>query len=290
MIFRSLIVVIVLLIIFEISLRVCIVNWDTGQSDKSANLIGAQNFVYNYSKLDLSKHTIIVGSSKSRKLIIDSLGENIISLAFNGWGAYDGLDLLKRSKSLPSCILIEKISYGNVVTQQEIVSIFDPLYSYKEFIKSTQLQNQPVGLLVGFLKDQMKAKILASKKLKRSNVGMYNSSIQIIKKNYSKPFDNSTCTSSLDKIKSMVNEFENKNVKIIFFEVPIDASLMHTSFMDSARNYYTKYFPQSAYSNIDPIINNYVYSDGIHLLPESALEYTNFLKKCLFKINSPLTN
>jgi len=290
MIFRSLVVVIVLFIIFEISLRVWVVNWDTSQNDKSANLIGAQNFVYNYSKLDLSKDTIIVGSSISRKLIIDSLGKNFINLAFNGWSAYDGLDLLKRSKSLPSCILIESNSLREVVTQEEIINIFDPLYSYKELIKSSQLQNQPVGLLIGFLKDQMKSKILASKKLKRSNVNLYNYSIQMIKKEYSKALDDSISIRRLNKLKSIVNEFEKQNVKVILFEVPIDSSLMHTTYMDSARNYYKKYFPHAVYSYIQPPVNNYVYSDGIHLLPESAIEYTNFLKKSLLLFNSPSIN
>lgn len=281
MISKSLILFVVILIIFEISLRLFDLNWDTSQNDKSANLIGAQNFVYNHSQVNLRNDTVIVGSSISRKLITDTLGENFINLAFNGWSAYDGLDLLKRSNALPSCILIEANSLRDVVTQEEIINIFDPLYSYKVWTKSTQLQNQPVGLLIGFLKEQMKSKILASKKQKRSNVALYNYSIQMIKKEYSTALSDSICIRRLDKLKRIVNEFESQKVKIIFFEVPIDSSLMNTTFMNSARGYYNRYFPDSNYSHIYPPVNNYIYSDGIHLLPESAVDYTRYLKNSL---------
>lgn len=281
MIVRSLIIVGFLLVIFEVTLRLRPINWDTSQNDKSANLIGAQNFVFNKAKLNRSKDTIIVGSSISRKLIIDTLGDNFINLAFNGWSAYDGLDLLKRTKALPSCILIESNSLREVLTQQEIVNIFDPILSYKKLIKSTQLQNQPVGLLIGFLKDQMKSKILAAKQLKRSNVTLYNYSIQMIKKEYSIALADSISIRRLSKLKGIVDEFKKQNVKIIFFEVPIDTALMHTTYMNSARNYYSNYFPDSVYSYIHPPVNNYIYSDGIHLLPESATDYTNYLKKSL---------
>lgn len=281
MIVRSLIIVGLLLVIFEVTLRLRPINWDTSQNDKSANLIGAQNFVFNKAKLNRSKDTIIVGSSISRKLIIDTLGHNFINLAFNGWSAYDGLDLLKRTKTLPSCILIESNSLRDVLTQQEIVNIFDPILSYKKLIKSTQLQNQPVGLLIGFLKNQMKSKILAAKQLKRSNVTLYNYSIQMIKKEYSIALADSISIRRLSKLKGIVDEFKKQNVKIIFFEVPIDTALMHTTYMNSARNYYSNYFPDSVYSYIHPPVSNYIYSDGIHLLPESATDYTNYLKKSL---------
>jgi len=281
MVVRSLIIVAVLLIIFEISLRLWPVNWDTSQNDKSANLIGAQNFVYNSFTTNLDNDTIIVGSSISRKLIMDSLGENFTNLAFNGWSSFDGLDLLKRSNKIPSCILIEANSLREVVTQEEIINIFDPLYSYKKYIKSTQLQNQPVGLLIGFLKDQMKSKILASKKLKRSNVSLYNHSIDMIKEEYSTALGDSICVRRLDRLKSIVEEFEKENVTIVFFEVPIDTALMNTVFMTSARGYYHKYFPDSLYTRIYPPVNNYIYSDGIHLMPKSATDYTNFIKKSL---------
>jgi hypothetical protein len=168
-----------------------------------------------------------------------------------------------------------------VLTQEEIINIFDPILSYKKLIKSIQLQNQPVGLLIGFLKDQMKSKILASKKLKRSNETLYNYSIKMIKTEYSKALADSISIRRLSKLKEIVKEFEMQNVKIIFFEVPIDTALMHTTYMDSARNYYTNYFPDSVYGHIYPPVNNYIYSDGIHLLPESATDYTNYLKRSL---------
>jgi hypothetical protein len=284
MISKSLILFVVILVIFELTLRFFDLSWDTSQNDKSANIIAAQNFVYKYSVTNLNKDTIIVGSSKSRKLIMDSLGTNFINLAFNGWSAYDGLDLLKRSKTLPACILIESTGLGEVITKEEITKIFDPLLAYKHFLKSTQLKNQPVGLLIGFLKEKMMSRILAAKKLKRQNISLYNHSVKMTKGNYKKVLADSICLRSLNVIKDLVDYFKSQNVKIIFYEIPIDSALMNTAYMVSARGYYNKYFPDSVYRNIHtPPINNYVFSDGIHLLRESAIDYTKYLKNSLLK-------
>src|SRR5664279_3530391 len=126
MVWKSLFIAIILLVVYEFILRVSDIQWDTSQNDKSTNIISTQNFLYNFSEQELSEDTVIVGTSVSRKLITDSLGKHFISLAFNAWNTYDGLELLRLSGKKPACLLIETNYAKNQILPVEIESNLQP--------------------------------------------------------------------------------------------------------------------------------------------------------------------
>jgi hypothetical protein len=286
MIKKSIIVAVILLAVYEAVVRFLPVQWETSQNDKSANLISAQNFIYNLDGGEVKQDTVIIGSSISRKLANDVLGKNYYNLAFNAWSSYDGLELVRLTKKKPLCLLIETNIVGNQSLQQDIVGSLAPItyYSSKAF-KSFQLQYQPVGLFVGAVKEQLKAKIEAMRKLKRQDTALYNYNLKLEIQKENIVIPDSDMVKRFINLKNLVQGFEKQNIEIVFFEVPFDSALTNSAMLQQNRKYFEEYFPKSKYKYVPlPAVNNYVYSDGIHLSRESAPAYTQYLKTELEKI------
>ncbi|HLA59602.1 MAG TPA: hypothetical protein VK622_12600 [Puia sp.] len=288
MIRRSLILTAVLLILFEAFIRLSDIKWDTSQNDKAINLISAQNFIYNLPDNEVGMDTLIIGSSISRKLLPDSLGEHYVNLAFNGWSSYDGLELVRLTRKKPACIMVETNIVGNQILQQDMVSSLRPLSYYTNTtFKSFQLRNQPIGLMVGYFKNLMKNKIEEQKKKKRENLALYKFNLQLEKKKLWQTIPDSVLDAKFTVLKSMINHFRRENINVIFFEAPIDEELENTATVVKLRKYFHLYFPVGQYTYLPgPKINNFSYSDGFHLTAESAVVYTLYLKQQLNDLNN----
>jgi hypothetical protein len=289
MIKKSLSIAFTMCVAYEILLRNTVIPWDTSQNDKSANIISAQNFLFNYSGVEMAADTVIVGTSVSRKLILDSLGKQFINLAFNAWGTYDGLELLKLSGHKPACIMVETNYMKNQLLEPEIKSNLEPISYYSgKYVKCLQLRNQPVGLLIGWGKNLMKTRIDQLKEKKRTNVGLYQFNLQMNRNLMNQPIPDSVLNKRFLILKSLIEGFRNENIGIVFYEVPFDKELERTASTLAIREYYGKYFPPSEFKYISqpPSADNYIYSDGVHLGLQSALDYTLYLKNELNTLNT----
>lgn len=286
MIKKSIITAVVLLIAYEAVIRFAGIKWDTSQNDKSANLISAQNFIYNLSDDEVKNDTLIIGSSISRKLVTGSLGKNYFNLAFNAWSSYDGLELLRITGKKPACILVETNVVGYQSLQEDVKGSLSPVSYYSSVtFKSFQLQNQPVGLLVGGIKEKLKARMDAMRKLKRQDQALYDYNIKLEKEKQAIALPDSEMVKRFTVLKELITGFKKQNIQVVFFEVPFDNELENTAIMQQNRKYFSQYFPVSEYKYVQlPPVNNYVYSDGLHLSLESALPYTLYLKTALEKL------
>jgi hypothetical protein len=280
MIRKSMVIAAILLLIYELFLRMADIPWDTSQNDKSANIISAQDFLFNYSDQEISKDTVIVGTSVSRKLIMDSLGSHYISLAFNAWNTYDGLELIKLSRKKPACLLIETNYAKNQILPAEIESNLKPISYYSgKWFRSLQLRYQPTGLLIGWGKNLMKSRIEKLKEEKRTNKALYQLNLQTNMEKMNEKIPDSVLNKRFAVIKSLLTTFKNDNIQIIFFEVPVNEELQHTTSMNEVRQYFNIYFPKTEFRYVPlPADNDYFFSDGVHLAPQSALKYTHYLR------------
>lgn len=287
MIKKSVFVFIILLALYELIIRIFPVQWDTSQNDKSANLISAQNFIYNAPGKKVKNDTVIVGSSISRKLITGIFGNNYLNISFNGWGSLDGLELIKRTGKIPSCVLVETNEIGEPDLKEGIKSSLEPLVYYPNtLLRSFQLRNQPTGVLIGFLKNLMKEKIAEAKRKKRENTELYNYNLNMIQNGFSKEIPDSLLKKRFYALKELVADLEKQGMGIIFFEIPMSPTLENTLQIATTRNYFHQFFPDTLYQYILlPKVNNYIYSDGIHLTAESAIEYTYYLKNEISKLD-----
>ena len=285
MISRSILVVAVLFIAFELFLRATYIPWDTSQNDKSANIISVQDYIYHYSANQLKQDTVIVGTSVSRKLITDTLGQHYVNLAFNAWSSFDGLELVRINDKKPSCILVETNYAKNQILQPEISGSLDPVSYYPGItFKSLQLRNQPTGLLIGWAKNLLKARIDRLKEKKRENTDLYNFSLQMNRQIMNQPISDSILNKRFIVLRSLIDGFKKDGVHIVFYEVPVDKELRETTSLVQVRTYFHRYFPENENQYIpSPEDAHYVFSDGVHLGAQSALDYTLFLKSELHK-------
>jgi hypothetical protein len=288
MIKKSILIAVVLLLVFEAFIRFSNIQWDTSQNDKSANLISAQKFIYNFPQAEVAKDTVIIGSSISRKLVTDSLGSNFINLAFNAWSSYDGLQLVRLTQKKPACLLIEMNVVGNQVIQEDVASSLSPVSYYpNKYFKSFQLQNQPVGLMIGYFKELLKARMEAMRAQKRENQALYDLNIKMEKEKLVNTLPDSIFNKRFVVLKELISGFKQQGIAIVFFEVPFDEQLMNTETVLKTRAYFHQYFPDAEYKYIDiPPVNDFIYSDGIHLSIKSAISYTRYLKESLNNIKS----
>jgi len=286
MVRKSLFVAFSLLVIYELVLRLTLVSWDSSQNDKSANIISAQNYMYNYSAAEIAKDTVILGTSVSRRLITDSLGKHFVNLSFNAWTVYDGLGVVKMKGKPPACLLIETNYVKSLVVQPELSGIMEPISYYSgRMLKSMQLANQPAGLLVGWGKSRMQSRIDAFKEKKRKDTGLYNLNIRQNIGIMNETTPDSILIRRFTALKRMFEEFQEEGTAIIFYEVPIDHKLQNTNSMVEVRKYFNIYFPKKEFRYVSlPKNDNYIYSDGVHLNKESALAYTLYLKTELNKL------
>jgi hypothetical protein len=288
MIRKSILIAASLFLLYEFFLRSSTIRWDTSQNDKSANIISVQNFLYDFSKDEMAEDTVVVGTSVSRKLVMDSIGVHFISLAFNAWNTYDGLELIKLSKRKPACLLIETNYAKSQLLEPEISSNLAPVsyYSGKVF-ESLRLRNQPTGLLIGWGKNLLKERIEKLKEEKRSNVSLYQLNVQMNKDQMNKTIPDSILSKRFKVLKSLVDEFKSENIDVIFFEVPVGKELTNTTSMREVRNYYFNFFPINDYIHIaPPDENHYSFSDGVHLSPQSAVDYCSYLRKALSNLKN----
>jgi hypothetical protein len=288
MIRKSIFISIGLLLLYELFLRVTNIRWDTSQNDKSANIISVQNFLYNYSAAEMEKDTVLIGTSVSRKLNTDSIGTHFISLAFNAWNTYDGLELVKRSGEKPACLLVETNYAKSQYLEPEITSNLEPISYYSgKFFKSLQLQYQPAGLLIGWGKNLMRKRIELMKLQKRSDTALYQFNLQMNKEKMNEPIPDSVLVRRFTILKSLISGFKKENIDVIFFEVPVSKELQFTASMTEVRKYYLTYFPENEYRHIPlPAENDYSFSDGVHLSPQSAIAYSLYLKKALYDLKN----
>ena len=286
MISKSILTAIILLLLYETFTRVSGRHGlDTSQNDKSANLISVQDFIYNYPQRDIAVDTVIVGTSVSRKLITDSLGGHYINLAFNAWSTYDGLQLVKLSRKKPACLLVEMNYVKSQVLQPEITNSLEPISYYSgKMLKSLQLRNQPVGLMVGEIKNSNKARMDELKKKKRDNTELYKLNLRMNIEKMNQLIPDSILDKRFTVLKLLIDGFKKQDIGVVFFEVPFDEELEHTASVLQTRKYFYRYFPPTSFKYVSiPTVNNYVYSDGVHLSLESALDYTLYLKSELNK-------
>lgn len=234
------------------------------------NLIKAEHFIYKANP----PSDVIVGSSLSTKIKMSML-PGVGNIAFVGQSIYEGLDILSHQKYLPKNVFIEI----NIVFRKEnerfTSMLFCPvLYNLKKFFPSLREEYQPAGFLyqIGnrFIHDKPDATVddFVFKKLLN----------QEIEKNSKLP-DPKIVEESFRTLQHYVHALESKGVNVVFFEMPVNPALYHSPRVSFVRTNFYKYFPPEKYHYIfSPDWSMYHTSDGLHLKPEEALQYTSFFK------------
>ena len=256
------------------------------------NIIKVQKYVYD--KKD--SKIVIVGSSLATTLYPPYLPESCFNLALIGLSIYDGLEIIKRSDAKPKIILIETnwIDRGPAVSNTDM--LFLPgLYTLRKYLPALREENRPDRILIlinGWLRD-IKTMQMEQNGKKQYQIGKmegYSERGKIILeqgrqleiKRHSRAPNLSDLSWCIEKLKEYIDYFGQKNIWIIFFEMPSDKLLYDSPKMHAIRSIIFKHFPTGRYTHLSsPDWENYTTTDGLHLNAESAQDYTLFFNSKL---------
>jgi hypothetical protein len=260
--------------------------WFASQHQWQSNIIKAQKFIYNDTD---SFDNIIVGSSISCRLVMDSL-PNTYNLSFSGQSIFDGLELLSHKNKFPKNIFIEINFVLRPENKNFTSSLNSPILYYpKKFLPSLREDKQPIAIIGEQLSVHFTSNIIGKTKsifgftqkqtTNKNNHTFFDKMLKKEMENYSTLPDSSLLIKSFSDLEIYVKALEEKEVNIIFFEMPVNSQLTDLPRAKLIRSTFFEYFPKAKYTYI-PMQDSVQYktTDGIHLNKEEALRYTLYLK------------
>ena len=245
------------------------------------NLVKAQQFIYT----ENTPSVVIIGSSLSSRLSMDSLPESVYNLAFNGGSIYEGLKIISQKDKLPKVVYVEM----NVALRKENKKLLDMLYQpilyhLKKFLPSLRDGYQPAGLCLNVIKGAGPSRL--SRKNSMDSVDDLGINEDLFKKlldgeiadNLKVPEDHDLAE-RFELLKRYIDLLQKKGVKVVFYEIPMNPALQHSARLSSVREAFYKYFSPKQFAYlIVPDWSGYHTTDGEHLRQSEALQYTLFLK------------
>ena len=254
--------------------------WKGNGNDLQVRSIKVEKFLYN---TDISNKNIILGSSLSERIITDSI-ENTYNLGLGALGVFDGLHVLAQKNELPKCIFIE-MNFINKDLNSSFENHFsNPSITIKKYIPSFREDRQPLVILGNLII----TKFVSLKRKSGSNLSEIDSlkSKTLLdkllanqKKIYESAPSDSLIAVRLTTLAKELKQFEQKGIKIIFFEVPNYTMFTNLPFCNAVRNGFYAKFPKSKYTYIDlPENFNVKTTDGLHLTPDEAKSYSSYLR------------
>lgn len=254
-----------LFIIYNLFLIIVKPNITILQNPYQKNYSFAQDFIY-----ENNAQNIIVGSSMAARMKNEFLPDSYYNLSFSGGSVLTGLEIIKRSGVIPKNIYIENNIIFRKQDKKLLNSLFYPVFwELKKYIPALKEKYQPLCIVASVMKGSYGKSHDEYMKIKR-NSSIYKMSIKRHRIFYSKKLLN--YQEKLIKLKSLIKYFEKNNVNLIFFEMPIDSSLSYLTKPKEQRIIIKKTF-QNKWIKL-PNNNNYLTSDGIHLMYKSAYNYT----------------
>jgi hypothetical protein len=258
--------------------------WKASQHQWQDNIIKAQKYIYDENGLHSN---VIVGSSLSCRLIMDSIPQTY-NLSFGGQSLFDGLNILTHSEKLPENVFIE-INFVIRPEDKSFTSSLNSVLFYpKKYLLSMRDNKQPIGVIgklisyriIGRIISHTKAFLNLADENEHNDDDIFPKMLQLQKDNYSIIPSESFLKESFENLKEYIVKLEKKNIKVIFFEMPVNYQLNNLPRANLIRKTFYEYFPKSSYKYISiPEFEKFVTSDGVHLSGDEAKIYTMYLKR-----------
>lgn len=272
MIRRSLLVFVVLVVLYALYVAFLKPELNTVQHQASGNRISAEQYVF---APDEPGSTVIVGSSLSFRIELDSLPAKTSNLGFGGLTVYDGLELVRRSGKRPARILVETNMIFKEADRAFLDAVFQPgLFELRKMAPILREENQPTGVLVGYLKRGMKEEGPGPKAGEPDSTMMSENLLNTNRGIFSKVPADSVQERFLTTLEREVKALEANGTEVIFLEVPISEELMRSPLAVRAREVISSRFPQHRFLRSD---RTWRTTDGLHLEWYNAQRYSRWL-------------
>lgn len=262
-------------VLFGIHLVIVLLNPMVGMATHQwqDNVIKAQQFIY-AEKSD----TVMVGTSLSARIIRDSI-PTVKSVSFGGCAVEDGLRIILSKGDLPRFILAETNLFfldGNPELVSKMTEGVMPML--RRWIPSLREQYQPICMLASMMASA--ADINPQAGTSTVDMDLLNESIEHhIKYDWQMP--EPQAETRMGDMKRLVEMFEAKGTRVLFFEMPVNERLTHLKRYDQTRELMQKTFPADRYTYLPFDITRYVTTDGEHLDYEGQQVFSHYFKGVL---------
>lgn len=272
MIRRSLLVFALLVVGYALFIRFLKpADLNTVQHQASGNRISAEQYVFGPDEPDA---TVIVGSSLSFRIALDSLPPHTSNLGFGGLTVYDGLELVRRSGKHPKRVVVETNMIFKAPDRGFLDALFQPgLYELRKAVPMLREENQPSGVLMGYIKRGMKegdASAASQADSMEVSENLFNTNRGI----FAQVPPDSVQMRYLNTLEAEVTALEGTGIEVVFLEVPISAELMASPLARRAREAVRERFPRHVFLLNDAIWRT---ADGLHLQWHNAQRYSRWL-------------
>ena len=262
-------------VLFGIHLVIVLLNPMVGMATHQwqDNVIKAQQFIY-AEKSD----TVMVGTSLSARIIRDSI-PTVKSVSFGGCAVEDGLRIILSKGDLPRFILAETNLFfldGNPELVSKMTEGVMPML--RRWIPSLREQYQPICMLASMMASA--ADINPQAGTSTVDMDLLNESIEHhIKYDWQMP--EPQAETRMGDMKRLVEMFEAKGTRVLFFEMPVNERLTHLKRYDQTRELMQKTFPAERYTYLPFDTTRYVTTDGEHLDYEGQQVFSHYFKGVL---------
>ena len=266
-------------VLFGIHLVIVLLNPMVGMATHQwqDNVIKAQQFIY-AEKSD----TVMVGTSLSARIIRDSI-PTVKSVSFGGCAVEDGLRIILSKGDLPRFILAETNLFfldGNPELVSKMTEGVMPML--RRWIPSLREQYQPICMLASMMASA--ADINPQAGTSTVDMDLLNESIEHhIKYDWQMP--EPQAETRMGDMKRLVEMFEAKGTRVLFFEMPVNERLIHLKRYDQTRALMQKTFPADRYTYLPFDTTRYVTTDGEHLDYEGQQVFSHYFKGLLSDVD-----
>jgi hypothetical protein len=287
MIRKSLLIFIVFFGAFSLFLFLHKSEWKSAQYQSQDNVIKAQRYLYND---DTTSHGVIIGSSLTEKLLMDSL-PGISNLAMGGLGVFDGLHILLKKEQLPKIVFIET-NYFFKAEYESFINSFDSRAGnyVKTNLPALRDENQPVGIVKHYLKVRFMAQNAEdSRSMQQEDPNekvlsgeVFSKFLALQQNEYNHP-DTSLIKKSLEHLNKYVQEINKKGSRVCFLEMPVNPTLKNLPLANLVRSSLAAQFsnnPQVSFIKC-PVSGVFNTTDGIHLTKYGKWEYLMYFKNAI---------
>jgi hypothetical protein len=220
---------------------------------------------------------VVVGSSMSAVLPPAELPSGSYNLAMSAFGAQTGLAILARSRETPRVVLVEAdITALTAPSQALLESLFDPAtFALQHALPVARHDRQPIALL-----DEALRRLAVRGKTASDYVlpeALYRQRLDELRVGQSTWTATAATARALDELAGEVHALEQRGVEVVFFEPPMDATLHDTAETTGARTLLSGRFAHSRWL-VSDAWSDYRTTDGLHLIPESAVRFARRLR------------
>lgn len=239
------------------------------------NLVKCQEYVFRDSA---KAKYVITGSSMSYRLRQEFLPPGYYNLALGGHSSFLGLELVNRSPDLPEVVFVEMNTIVRSTNSPFVDDIFSrPIYDMKKHVVITRDKFRFFPFLVNKAHQFVSENDATDNNVKIDEATL-KKRIDVLKESFCKLPNENKLKASFSKLRQLVAELESKNVRVVFFEMPMHSEIYSSELFTVLNNEFKKNFPESKYHYIPaPPSDGYDTTDGLHLVASCAKKMANYL-------------